>query len=95
MQAVRVRVKLLNICYRKFDVRLDHDVQQNGIASVRRVIVWRHPCGHIVDNPPSDQIGSVDLRAEEPLVVVSVNRKVRMLQIKKIRLTVGSGRRKG
>ena len=64
---------------RYLNVRLKHDVQQHGITCIHRVVVRRDPRGDIVDNPPGDQIGSINLGAEEPHVVVSMNREIRML----------------
>ena len=80
-KTVRIEMKPSSYRYRKSGVRLSHDVQQHGVARVHGVIVRRDPCGDIIHNLPCDQVRSVNLRAEEPLVVVSVNREISVLQI--------------
>ena len=73
--------------YSRYSVRLSHDVQQHGVARIHRIIVRWDPCGDIVDNPPGDQVGSVNLRAKEPFVVVAMNCKIRVLRIANVHST--------
>lgn len=68
----------------KLGIHLSHNIQQHGVARVCGVVVRRGSRSGIVDNPPDGQIGSVRLRAEEPLVVASVNREVRMLRSQRL-----------
>jgi len=51
------------------------------MARVHRVVVRCNPWGDIVDNPPSHQVWSVNLRTKEPLVIVTIDREVRVLRI--------------
>jgi hypothetical protein len=62
-----------------FNVDLHHNVQQYAVACVHRVVVRWDPCGDIVHNLPGNQTRSVNLRAEEPLVVVTMNSEIGML----------------
>lgn len=68
---------------------LSHDIQEHGVTRIYRVIVRWDPRGDIVHDPPGDQVGSINLRADEPFVVVSINRKVRVLQAANVRSTRG------
>ena len=76
---------------RKLDVGLNHNVQQYAVACVHRVVVRWDPCGDIVHNPPGNQIRSVDLCAKKPLVVVSVNGEIGMLETTRICLIRAAG----
>ena len=48
-------------------------------------------CGQIVNDPPYNKIGSADVRAEEPLVVVSVDHEIRVLCTTEVCLAGGPG----
>jgi len=94
-QIVRFLKRYTNNCDYQLIVRSSHDVQQHAVACLHRVVTRWNSCSDIVDDPPGDQVGSVDLRAEKPFVVVSVNSEVRVLEVITIRLTWGRRRKEG
>jgi len=61
-------------------VHLNHDIQQHGVTCVPRAVVRRGPHTQLVDDPPCNLAGSVNLRTEGLLVIVSVNHGIGMLQ---------------
>jgi len=94
VKIVHFQMKPFSNCYFRLRVHLNDDIQQHRIACVHRVVVRWDPCGDVVDDPPGDQIGSINLCAEGPLVVVSMNREVRKLWVVEVSVSRGSGRRK-
>jgi hypothetical protein len=80
-KTVRIQMRPSDYHYQKLSGRSSHDVQQHGVTCIHRIIVRRDSCGDIVHDLPCDEVRSVNLCAEEPLVVVSVNREIRVLQI--------------
>ena len=81
IQTIRSQMKLINNRHYKFSVHLSYDVQKHRITGVHGIVARWGSRGDIVDNPPGDQTGSVNLRTEEPLVEVFMNGKVRVLGI--------------